>query len=208
MNPYLSTNLDADHGTDTRLLAFRSVLVGVIAYHAFVLFLLVMPGERLASLLFLLNTPVMVAWVVRLRRGHPRNVVPGIVAAAVQVLLAIGFILNGGQPVAISVICGTITIGFLALAAVCYRFSGDSSQEDQPSRHALLFPVLVFCFTAAIYVWAYWGLTTRGRADEKELAEWGHRIIPRYANDTDLERWFFSPIHSLDRRLRPDHWSP
>lgn len=96
-------------------LALMSVLIGAIAYHVFVIILLLSPPDRPFSWIMLLNTPVFAYWILRLARRRYAGGVVGLLGAIIQ--MGIGMIMwnLGGSLAALLAIHGIIICGFLVL---------------------------------------------------------------------------------------------
>lgn len=98
------------------------MLLGAIAYHAFVVLLMLSPPDRLASFLFLANTPVFALWLFRLARRNAAGVTLGLLGILVQLGIAIIllFVLDGADVTAVMSINGGIALCIAALTFTCW----------------------------------------------------------------------------------------
>ena len=135
-NPYsppASTNERSfDIGNYLARWSFLLLVIGAIAYHAFVLLLFLSPPDRHVAFWFLANTPVVIAWLFQWHRDRSHGAIFGLIGSVVQVVIAVAMLLalEHADPDAVIGICGTIVAAFLALAWGCHYHSRSAVPLD------------------------------------------------------------------------------
>lgn len=68
--------------------------------------------------------------------------------------------------------------------------------------------VAILVCTAAVLLWvgAYYAMVGQTSTAVTGIGPWEVPLEPRYRYGGNAAEWLFFPVHSIDRRLRPDTW--
>lgn len=136
-NPYSAPQDRSAAGPRSAIVSrvpLTAVAVAAAAYHAFILLLLSSgSGDQQAGMLLLINSPVFAIWLMGLWRHSGMAWLPGVLGAIIQAGLYVVMAAPHGYKVNdLFLINFTLTVGFLLLAGLCFRyrrFSHDQRPE-------------------------------------------------------------------------------
>lgn len=103
-----------------RAVAITSLLIATAAYHLFVVFLYSSPPDRTIALWFLVNSPLLLGWIVTLVHGRMNTVWFGLAVEAVLLVISAAIIITEGNFLAVVTILGTICFVFGIVTLLCH----------------------------------------------------------------------------------------